>query len=134
MKQVAVETPSLPVKDWKILAIYGAYCLYKGSDIYRATPAVTLGQGGWAVSSDGPPHLIASYDKEGAVMMRNSSHPDPEHNQKHNQTRGNTWFIFSKHAKLYALYEPALLGERTNNRKFKWILRNRDRFCYQNNF
>ena len=61
-------------------------------------------------------------------MMRTSAYPDPEHNQ----TRGNTWFIFSKHAKLYALYKPALLGERTHNKKFKLILRNRNRFCYQN--
>lgn len=85
---------------------------------------------GRGVSSDGPPHLIASYDKQGAVMMRTSSYPDPEHNQ----TRGNTWFIFSKHAKVYALYKPALLDERTHNRTFKLIMRNRDRFCIRNYF
>ena len=54
MKQVAVETPPLPVKDWKFLAIYGAYCLYKGSDLYRATPAVTLGREGGSHLMDRP--------------------------------------------------------------------------------
>jgi hypothetical protein len=41
-------------------------------DIYRATPAVTLGLG-FPVSSEGPPHSVASYIK---VFARMFLHPE----------------------------------------------------------
>jgi hypothetical protein len=45
----------------------GAQGIWAGSDFYRATPAVTRDLG-FPVSSEGPPHLDASYDIRGYVM------------------------------------------------------------------
>jgi hypothetical protein len=44
----------------------GAQDFRAGRDLYRATPAVTLGLG-FPVSSEGLPHSVASYDTQGDV-------------------------------------------------------------------
>jgi hypothetical protein len=44
----------------------GTQGLWAGRDLYRATPAMTRGLG-FSVSSEGPPHLVASYDTRGDV-------------------------------------------------------------------
>jgi hypothetical protein len=50
----------------KFRPMLGAQGLWAGRDLYRATPAVTR-DSVFPVSSEGPPHLVASYDTRGDV-------------------------------------------------------------------
>jgi hypothetical protein len=61
-----METSQLPVKGCKFRPMLGAMGLSAGRDLYRSTPAVTRDLG-FSVSSEGPPHLVTSYDTRGDV-------------------------------------------------------------------
>jgi hypothetical protein len=50
----------------KFRPMLGAQGLWAGRDLYRATPAVTR-TSVFSASSEGPPHLVASYDTQGDV-------------------------------------------------------------------
>jgi hypothetical protein len=47
--------------------LYSALRAFEQGDLYRATPTVTRGLGISGLTSEGPPHLVASCDTQGGV-------------------------------------------------------------------
>jgi hypothetical protein len=58
----------------KFRPMLGAQGLWEGRDLYCATPAVTRGLG-FPVSSEGPPHLVASYDTHWDAWIYSNPNP-----------------------------------------------------------
>jgi hypothetical protein len=84
-----MKTSALPVKDCKIYA----HGLWERRDLYRAT-LLWHGASVFLVSSDGPPHSVASYNTQWDVENLFNSDPHGSHSVASYDTQGDAKDLF----------------------------------------